>query len=414
VWNLIAILALVAAAPGDVIATRLDGTAVSGQLQDWSADGVVLKTTAGSATIPAADLVSLEFSVQSTADTGEPTLELVDGTILPLAKFTTNDDTLTGKLQTSSPASTQPISVALEQVRAVRLQPLDPAILPQWEEIRASGAPSDLLVLLKRGGKSLDYLEGVIGKFSVDQVEFTLDEKTVNVARGKVAGIVYFRPEDRQEPIPQCVLRGKNGTLISAASVRWSKETLDVVTVAGPKLAWPLSEIAEADFSAGKIAFLADLHPVSQSWQPLIGLPPSALHAAKFGQPRFNQSAIGGPLSLNFPSDAELGGSPRTETFAKGLAVRSRTELVFRLPSGFSRFMALAGIEPTDAASGNVTLTIFGDDRMLTEATIAGSSRPLPLDLDVAGVKRLKIVVDYGQNLDTGDWLNLCNARIVK
>jgi len=35
-------------------------------------------------------------------------------------------------------------------------------------------------------------------------------------------------------------------------------------------------------------------------------------------------------------------------------------------------------------------------------------------ELDVAGVNRLKIVVDYGQNLDTGDWLNLCNARIVK
>lgn len=76
--------------------------------------------------------------------------------------------------------------------------------------------------------------------------------------------------------------------------------------------------------------------------------------------------------------------------------------------------MALAGIEPADAASGNVALTIFGDDRMLTESTIAGNCRPLPLELDVAGVKRLKIVVDYGQNLDTGDWLNLCNARIVK
>jgi hypothetical protein len=26
----------------------------------------------------------------------------------------------------------------------------------------------------------------------------------------------------------------------------------------------------------------------------------------------------------------------------------------------------------------------------------------------------LKIVVDYGQNLDTGDWLNLCDARLIK
>ncbi len=40
-WNLIAIVALAAAAPGEVTATKLDGAAVSGQLQSWSASGVV-------------------------------------------------------------------------------------------------------------------------------------------------------------------------------------------------------------------------------------------------------------------------------------------------------------------------------------------------------------------------------------
>ena len=59
-------------------------------------------------------------------------------------------------------------------------------------------------------------------------------------------------------------------------------------------------------------------------------------------------------------------------------------------------------------------LSIFGDDRPLLETEIAGDQPPQPIQLDIAGVKRLKIVVDYGQNLDTGDWLNLCDARIVK
>ena len=45
---------------------------------------------------------------------------------------------------------------------------------------------------------------------------------------------------------------------------------------------------------------------------------------------------------------------------------------------------------------------------------MTGNDAPLPIEVDIAGVKRLKIVVDYGQNLDTGDWLNLCDARIVK
>ena len=59
-------------------------------------------------------------------------------------------------------------------------------------------------------------------------------------------------------------------------------------------------------------------------------------------------------------------------------------------------------------------LSIYCDDRLLVESALSGSDAPLPIELDVADVKRLRLVVDYGQNLDTGDWLNLCNARIVK
>jgi hypothetical protein len=414
VWNLIAIFALAAAAPGEVTATQLDGTAVSGQLQRWSDDGVVLQTDSGSSDrqIPTADLVSLDFSTESTADAGQPMLELIDGTKLPIGELTTDAHTLRGKLPLS--AIPQPIAVPLEQVLAVRLQPLDPAILPQWHEILTSDMPSDLLVLVKRGGKSLDYLEGVVGAITDDGVAFTLEGKTVKVARSKVAGLVFYRTDTAPAATPQCILLGKDGARLTASAVRLKGESLDVVTMSGLRVVWPLSSMASADFSAGKIVFLGDLTPASQTWQPLVGLPPSATRAAKFGQPRFNHSATGGPLSLTFPNDSPAGGSFETETFAKGLAVRSRSELVYRLPSGYSRFMAVAGIEPADATNGNVALTIFADDQLLTEANIAGSSQPLCLDLDVTGVKRLKIVVDYGQNLDTGDWLNLCNARIVK
>jgi hypothetical protein len=88
--------------------------------------------------------------------------------------------------------------------------------------------------------------------------------------------------------------------------------------------------------------------------------------------------------------------------------------MVYRLPAGFRRLSAIAGIDPATSASGNVRLQVYGDDRALLEADIAGNEPPRTIDLDIAGVKRLKLVVDYGQNLDTGDWLNLCDARIIK
>ena len=87
---------------------------------------------------------------------------------------------------------------------------------------------------------------------------------------------------------------------------------------------------------------------------------------------------------------------------------------MYRLPAGFNRFTALAGIDPATTADGNVRLAILADDRSLLETEIAGDQPPQPIDVEIAGAKRLKIVVDFGQNLDTGDWLNLCDAKIVK
>ena len=66
------------------------------------------------------------------------------------------------------------------------------------------------------------------------------------------------------------------------------------------------------------------------------------------------------------------------------------------------------------APTATCGLSIFADDHPLLETEVAGDQPPQPIDVQIAGAKRLKIVVDYGQNLDTGDWLNLCDAKIVK
>ena len=48
------------------------------------------------------------------------------------------------------------------------------------------------------------------------------------------------------------------------------------------------------------------------------------------------------------------------------------------------------------------------------EADVAAGDAPRSIDFDIEGVKRLKFVVDYGANQDTGDWLNLCDLKILK
>jgi hypothetical protein len=143
-------------------------------------------------------------------------------------------------------------------------------------------------------------------------------------------------------------------------------------------------------------------------------MPAGAGLASAYGLPRRDQSAYGGPLTLLFRDAVSTTGMAPTRSFHKGLALRSRTELVYRLPAGFRRFVALAGIEPATSMTGNVQLSIDGDDRPLFAAVVSGDEPPREIELNVTDVKRLKIVVDFGKNLDTGDWLNLCDAKLVK
>jgi hypothetical protein len=61
-----------------------------------------------------------------------------------------------------------------------------------------------------------------------------------------------------------------------------------------------------------------------------------------------------------------------------------------------------------------VTLIISGDGKQLLSENLAGTKQ-VNIDLDLRGVRRLEILVDFGEdNVGYGDYLNLCNARLMK
>jgi len=403
-------------APRDVTATRLDGATFTGELADWTEGQVVIATAAGPQPIALEQLLSLRWrpapAPPAVSAQSPMVVELVDGSVLPIDEFQRGGNEATLTLRGSLPQHKE-FSISPRQIAAVRLQSLSEEAAPQWDEIRNLNLPGDVLVLVKRGGQSLDYVEGILGNVTNDRVEFNLDGEPVRIDRSQVAGMIRYRREAAVTK-PRGIVHGRGGLRAVVASVTRTGGTLRIKTLAGVEFTWPLADVYLADFSAGKLVYLSDLEPVLSQWTPLVGLPANATAAATYGRPRRDRSYSGRPLALWFAEDATSATPPREVSYAKGIAVRSRTELVYRLPRGYRRLVAVAGIEPATAAVGNVALTIRGDDRVLLEAEIAGDRPPLAIDLDIERASRLSIIVDYGQNLDTGDWLNLCDARIVK
>jgi hypothetical protein len=401
----------------EITATSLDGSKAAGSLKSWDDGQLVIVDSSGERAVATDRLLSARLAPAQPAKpvvVNGQTAELIDGTLFPIASLK-----VVGRkamLEATQPnGNSPPIEIPITQIEAIRFRPMDAALATQWDEIRALNRVTDLLVVLKRDGQSLDYVEGVVGDISADKVAFKLDGESNAVDRAKVAGIIYYRADRAPQADSRVTLQGKSGLRARAAKIHLAGANVNLTTPSGIEFDWPIDDIELADFSAGKLMYLSDIEPASENWSPLISLPIGATLANEYGQPRRDRSAFGGLLSVTMKRDAAETGEPgSSRSFNKGLSLRSRTEIIYRLPPGFNRFSAIAGVDPAAASTGNLRLAIFADDRPLLETDLAGDQPALPIDVEITNAKRLKILVDFGQNLDTGDWLNLCDAKIIK
>jgi hypothetical protein len=401
----------------EITATTLDGTTFAGELREWNESRVVIKTPAGEEQLATDRLVSLSWPTSAFGVASKSPVklaELADGTAIPIDSLVVADNTATLQPDSSTKSDGDTLKIPIAQLATVRFQHFDEILTKQWDEIRQLNSAGDVLVVLNPDGKSLDSVEGVVGNIGDDKVDFKLEGETNRVDRAKVAGIIYHGTARPKTAESHLVVQARTGLRANAAKVELANSQVVVTTAGGLKLTLPIDEIDFADFSAGKVIYLSDIQPASQKWTPLVGLPTGVTLAAEYGQPRRDHSAFGGPLILLIKDHGDAPAPQREpRSFSKGLSIRSRTEMIYRLPPGYNRLVAIAGIDPAARATGNVRLSLFADERPLLETEIAGDQTQ-PIDVEIAGAKRLKLIVDFGQNLDTGDWLNLCDAKIVK
>lgn len=382
------------AAPPEVQVNLLDGRTVKGTLETLTPEAVVVQTADGASTLKSGELhsLSLQSAGENTAKKPSAWVELVDGSRLPAEKFLVKD----GKASITLLDGAE-LAVSVKQVRSVRYSKLDEpdAEIPQ---VQAAG---DLLGVRKR--ESVDFLEGVIGDVTEEAVSFTIEGEPLGVNPAKVDCLVFAaQPAGEDGPAPLCVVEEASGALLQAKSIELKDGKVQLTLLAGGNVARPLDAVRRLDFSAGKLTYLSDLKPVSVQWTPFFDLGKQSPALAKFLGPRFDRGREDEVMRLD------------GKEYKKGISLTSRTEIVFKVPAQAKRFRALAGIDDGVANLGSVQLVITGDGRQLYSGKLTGKGPAAELDLDLSGVRRLAILVDFGDDLDVGDHLNLCEARIVK
>jgi hypothetical protein len=395
---LLILVAGLAVSASEVQVSTLDGATISGKIQQITSDQIVVKTARGEESVQLASVLSVNAQKRPLANPAAtaPTawIELVDGSKLAASSFASS-----GTTATVADESGEQFDLPTSTIARVRFSsPDDPK--SAWPAEAISQVAGDLLVARTKEG--VDFLEGVLGAVTLDMVEFKFQGETLHVKRPKVDGLVYFHKAGDKLAAARCVVEGDHGLRLLAKYVALTDGQLEIAAVSGPTFIRPWNSITRLDFSAGKVVYLSDLEPESVRWTDYYDLGSSAPAVAQFYAPRRDQGREHGPIRL------------AGKTYAKGLALVSRTAIEYRLPAGLRTLKATAGIDDTLRQNGSVRLEISADRKSLFDGTISGKDPPVEVDLDIAGAKRLSILVDYGDNASAGDYLNLGDARMLK
>ncbi|MER7763191.1 sulfatase-like hydrolase/transferase [Streptomyces sp. NPDC097619] len=102
--------------------------------------------------------------------------------------------------------------------------------------------------------------------------------------------------------------------------------------------------------------------------------------------------------------------------YAKGLGVHAPSEIAYHLGGAALRFTSLVGIDDFSAAQSGVGATrakVFGDDRLLlTTPTLRAATGPVRVDLDVRGVRVLRLVVEDADGRTSFDHTSWALAHV--
>jgi hypothetical protein len=397
-------LSALAAAPKSEI-QLLDGSRVFGKLVEWDAAKLVVEAAGGRTVLDLGKVASVTLRGPAASPPAKTAVwvDLVDGSQIAASEYTVTK----GRAKITLSAG-EALDLPTAEIEAVRFQPASDAAALEWSRIRGKKIRGDVLVT--GNSAAIDYHQGAIEDVTDQKARFILDGQALGVKRSKIFGLVYFHAAAATTPDSPYMVLDAAGSRWVATSLKLNGDKLDFVAPGGRTIQRGLDQLAKIDLSCGKIVYLSDLKPDSETFTPdpftVTGIElPSRL---EFSRVRRDQNLESKALRIH------------GQVFRKGLALRSHSEVIWTLPSQFSRLEAMAGIDDYVRPLGSVRLQIVGDGKSLLDTTISGDEGrdskqdPRPLSLDVTGVRRLVLIVDSQGNFGAADHLDLGNLRLIK
>jgi small nuclear ribonucleoprotein (snRNP)-like protein len=370
----------------DVRLRLVNGSSIRATIRSIAEDG----TIAGSGMledVKLEEVTSISTGRPVTESQSLPIVRLDSGSLIPFSGIVVNRDSAEvtcGEQQRSFP---------LELVRAI--------VWKQGSNVESvlANPPTDedsVIVETTRGDRTVG---GLLESIDATHVNMLYQGKSRKILIDKVKAVITAKLALNPPAGTVASIRLVDGAVIVGAIKSYRDDVISVALSDQHELSVAAGNVSSISIRTDRIAWLSDLNPIRTEQQ-------TQFVAARDWQR--DRSLLGNPLRLKFNS------STRIHEFDKGIGTRSFTSIVFGNDNNYSQFRAVVGIDVETDGHGDCVMVVEGDGIRLWSQRVRATDDPLPIVVDITGIREIALIVLPGEDFDLADHADWADARFTR
>lgn len=270
------------------------------------------------------------------------------------------------------------------------------AVLARAPSLAKPSADLDRVVI-ETGGQS-QILPGLITACSARTITLERDGREYEIERRGVLAIVMAAPPGDADEPPAAMVFTFDGSQLPVSAVTGDKLDQEnggwtFRTFAKQPVRLPSFAVRRVEARSSRLSLLSARTPSAAEHRTLVAEPLAWQR---------DRSVDGRAL--------QVGG----QTYAVGLGLQAGARVTFALDKPDQTLFATVGLNDRAAQRGDCQASVLGDrNEVLWTARVRGGDRPLAVRVALRDNRQLTLVVEPGENLDLGDHVDWCEARLV-
>lgn len=369
--------------------TPVAGEVFRARLVELGQQEVVFERNGARESLPLNELLQLRWPTTQSSLKAKIEVQLIDGTRLSGKELASQEDSSGADRLVIVLLNDRQVQISQRQIEWCQLQSLSEALTKQWDELIASKASADVLIL-KRSDDALDKIEGVVTKITDKAVSFELDGRTVDVSITKLAGLRLFNANPKLDKLRLVVNdTGRNKWNVSSISLPSNSESLELVLQCGEKVSLPLSLLREIDYSVASLVYFANLEPLERT-------------SSQFD------------LVNEIPGTEKLFGPRVASKNSHDIEFLGTGSLTYRIPDGCKRVVGSVELAPRGDKFTACEVSLVQENKLLWKHEFTKSHEPVSMDVAVEPNQRLRLLVESSSSFPVGDVVRWQNVRLLK